>query len=367
MILDALHRVSNHSQSLAREEARTVMTEVLAGDCTDAQIAALLVALRMKGETVEEIVGFAEAIRAAATPLPIQSAKDHSGSSALDLSGTGRDALLDSAHNSDGLVDTSGTGGDAAGTFNISTATAFVTAGAGVRVAKHGNRSISSKCGSADVMEALGVRIQLSPERAAKCLHEVGICFLYAPDLHPSMKQVQKVRRELRMRTMFNLLGPLTNPAHASGQVVGVYAIEMVEKLAEALSMLGARRALVVHGLDGLDEITVTGPTRVAEARDGTVRTYEIDPEEFGMRRANLKDISGGDAAQNAAIIRELLAGNKSPRRDVVLLNSAAALVAAGRADHLAEALPIAARSIDSGAARDKLSALIAFTKTLSS
>ena len=347
MILDALHRIANRGQSLARAEAREVMAEVLAGNCSDAQIAALLVALRMKGETVEEIVGFAEAIRAAATPLPIASA------SALDLSGTGRDAL----------VDTSGTGGDASGTFNISTATAFVTAGADVRVAKHGNRSISSKCGSADVMEALGVNIQLTPEHAAQCLHEVGICFLYAPDLHSSMKQVQKVRRELRLRTMFNLLGPLTNPAHASGQVVGVYALEMVEKLAEALSMLGLRRALVVHGLDGLDEITITGPTRIAEARDGTVRTYEVDPEEFGMKRATLDDIAGGDAAENAAIIRDLLSGKKSARRDVVLLNSAAALVAAGRADHLAEAIPLAAQSIDSGAAAAKLNALASFTK----
>src|SRR6202050_3932165 len=221
MILDALHRIAHHGQSLARAEARAVMAEVLAGNCADAQIAALLVALRMKGETVEEIVGFAEAIRAAATPLPISIA-GAPASRALDLNGTGRDALAESA-----LVDTSGTGGDASGTFNISTATAFVTAGAGVRVDKHGNRSISSKCGSADVMEALGVNIQLSPDRAARCLREVGICFLYAPDLHPSMKHVQKVRRELRLRPMFNLLGPLTNPAHASGQVVGVYALEM--------------------------------------------------------------------------------------------------------------------------------------------
>jgi anthranilate phosphoribosyltransferase len=353
MILDALHRIANQGQSLARAEARDVMAEVLAGNCTDAQISALLVALRMKGETVEEIVGFAEAIRTAATPLPIAPA----GASALDLSGTGRDALAESA-----LVDTSGTGGDAAGTFNISTATAFVTAGAGVRVAKHGNRSISSKCGSADVMEALGVNIQLSPERAALCLRQVGICFLYAPNLHYSMKQVQKVRRELRMRTMFNLLGPLTNPAHASGQVVGVYALEMVEKLAEALSMLGLHRALVVHGLDGLDEITITGPTRIAEAREGSVRTYEVDPEEFGMKRATLEDISGGDAPENAAIVREVLSGKKSPRRDVVLLNSAAALVAAGRADHLAEAIPLATQSIDSGAAAAKLAALEKFT-----
>jgi anthranilate phosphoribosyltransferase len=350
MILDALHRIANHGQSLARAEARDVMAEVLAGTCTDAQISALLVALHMKGETVEEIVGFAEAIRAAATPLPISPASTET--SALDLSGTGRDAL----------VDTCGTGGDASGTFNISTASAFVTAGAGVQVAKHGNRSLTSKCGSADVMEALGVHIQLSPERAAQCLREIGICFLYAPDLHSSMKQVQKVRRELRLRTMFNLLGPLTNPAHASGQVVGVYALDMVEKLAEALSMLGLHRALVVHGLDGLDEITITGPTRVAEARDGIVRTYEVDPEEFGMKRARLEDISGGDAADNAAIVREVLAGKKSPRRDVVLLNSAAALVAAGRVDHLADGIPVAAESIDSGAAAAKLAALARFT-----
>ena len=358
MILETLHRIANHGQSLARAEAREVMAEVLAGNCTDAQIAALLVALRLKGETVEEIVGFAEAIRAAATPLPIWLATEEtSGSGALDLSGTGRDALVESS-----LVDTSGTGGDASGTFNISTATAFVTAGAGVRVAKHGNRSISSKCGSADVMEALGVNIQLSPERAAQCLREVGICFLYAPDLHSSMKQVQKVRRELRLRTMFNLLGPLTNPAHASGQVVGVYALEMVEKLAEALSMLGLHRALVVHGLDGLDEITITGPTRIAEARDGSVRTYEADPEEFGMKRATLEEIAGGDASDNAAIIREVLSGKKSACRDVVLLNSAAALVAAGRVDHLADGIPLAAQSIDSGAVANKLEILARFT-----
>jgi anthranilate phosphoribosyltransferase len=351
MILDALHRIANHTQSLDRFEAREVMSEVLAGKCSDAQIAALLIALRMKGETVEEIVGFAEAIRLAAAPLPIR------GADALAVSGTGRDALAEES-----LVDTSGTGGDASGTFNISTATALVAAGAGVRVAKHGNRSISSKCGSADVVEALGINIQLSPERAAQCLREVGICFLYAPNLHPAMKQVQAVRRELRMRTMFNLLGPLTNPAHANGQVVGVYSLDLIEKLAEALSMLGLHRALVVHGLDGLDEITITGTTRVAEAREGSVRTYEVEPEEFGMTRAALKEIAGGDATGNAAIIRAVLGGEKSPRRDVVLLNAAAALVAADKADHLVDAIPVVAESIDSGAAANKLEALSAFT-----
>jgi anthranilate phosphoribosyltransferase len=372
MILDALHRLANHSQSLSRDEARDVMAEVLAGKCTDAQIAAILIALRMKGETVEEIVGFAEAIRAAAAPLPIYRENDRgsdpgNASDALAVTGTGRDALSEQSTSEESpadsfLIDTSGTGGDASGTFNISTATALVTAGAGVRVAKHGNRSISSKCGSADVVEALGINIQLSPERAAQCLREIGICFLYAPNLHPAMKQVQGIRRELRMRTMFNLLGPLTNPARASGQVVGVYVLDLVEKLAEALSMLGLRRALVVHGLDGLDEITITGVTRVAEARDGSVRSYEIEPEEFGMKRAALQDISGGDAAGNAEIIRAVLAGEKSPRRDVVLLNSAAALVAAGKADHIAEAIPLAVKSIDFGAAAAKLEALIRFS-----
>jgi anthranilate phosphoribosyltransferase len=357
MILEALHRIANQSESLSRAESRAVMADVLAGNCTDAQIAGLLVALRIKGETVEEIVGFAEAIRAAAARLPIER---EDSSAAIDVSGTGRDALADA--DSDSLIDTSGTGGDASGTFNISTATALVTAGAGVRVAKHGNRSISSKCGSADVVEALGINIQLSPERTAQCLREIGICFLYAPNLHPAMKQVQGVRRELRMRTMFNLLGPLTNPARASGQVVGVYSLELVEKLAEALSMLGLRRALVVHGLDGLDEITVTAPTRIAEAREGSVRSYEIEPEEFGMTRGTLADLAGGDASENAATIRALLAGDKSPRRDVVLLNSAAALVAAGRAEHLEQAVPLAAKSIDSGAAAAKLDALARFT-----
>ncbi len=346
MILDALHRIANHRQPLSREEARAVMAEVLTGKCTDAQIAALLVALHMKGETVEEIVGFAEAIRAAATPLSIHQ------NSTVDVSGTGRDAL----------VDTCGTGGDASGTFNISTATALVVAGAGVRVAKHGNRSVTSKCGSADVMEALGVSISLPPTRLAACLEEVGIAFLFAPAMHSAMKYVQPARRELRLRTVFNLLGPLTNPAHASAQVVGVYSVELVEKLAEALSMLGLHRAMVVHGLDGLDEITITGPTRVAEVREGSVRTYEVTPEEFGIERAPIEDISGGDAAANAAIIREILSGRKSPKRDVVLLNAAAALVAAGRADHVAEALPLAARSIDSGAAAEKLEAMVRFT-----
>jgi len=340
--------VANHRQSLSREQAREVMAEVLSGKCSDAQISALLVAMHMKGETVEEIVGFAEAIRAAATALP--SIED----STVDVSGTERDAL----------VDTCGTGGDTSGTFNISTATAFVAAGAGVRIAKHGNRSISSKCGSADVMEALGVRIDLPPERVAACLKEVGIAFLYAPAMHSAMKYVQPARRELRLRTVFNLLGPLTNPAHASAQVVGVYSADLVEKLAEALSMLGLRGAMVVHGSDGLDEITITGPTRIAEVRDGAVHTFEVTPEEFGMNRASLADISGGDAAANAAIIRNVLGGKKSACRDVVILNAAATLVVAGRARHLSDGVEIAAKAIDSGAAAAKLESLVTFTNS---
>ena len=346
MITDVLHRLANHCQSLAQAEARAVMTEVLTGKCSEAQIAALLVALHMKGETVEEIVGFAEAIRAAATPLEL-----HDGS-LLDASGTGRDAL----------IDTCGTGGDASGTFNISTATALVAAGAGIRVAKHGNRSVTSKCGSADVMEALGVNINLTSVRLAQCLEQVGIAFLFAPAMHSAMKYVQPVRRELRLRTVFNLLGPLTNPARATCQVVGVYSDDLVEKLAEALSMLGLRRALVVHGSDGLDEITISGPTRVGEVRDGRVRTYEVTPEECGLRRATLDNIAGGDAVMNASLIRDVLAGEKSACRDVVLLNTGAALVAASRADHLRDAVPVAAQAIDSGAALEKLNALIAFS-----
>lgn len=346
MILDALHKIANHCSSLSRDEAREVMSEILRGETTNAQIGALLVALHMKGETVEEIVGFAQAIRAAANPL-----QDEAGE-ALDLSGTGRDAL----------VDTCGTGGDTSGTFNISTATALVTAGAGVRVAKHGNRSISSKCGSADVMEALGVNINLPVHRIAACLHETGIAFLFAPAMHSAMKYVQPARRELRLRTVFNLLGPLTNPARASAQVVGVYSADLVEKLAEALSELGVRRALVVHGRDGLDEITITGASKVAEVRNGSVRSYEVSPEDFGLRRGALEEIGGGDAHQNAAIIRKIIGGERSCRRDVVILNAAASLVAAGHADRISEAVPLAAYAIDSGHAQQRLQLLVEFT-----
>jgi anthranilate phosphoribosyltransferase len=346
MISDALHQIVVHRRDLSREEARAAMAEVLSGEATDAQIGALLVGLQMKGETVDEIVGFAEAIRAAATPLMVHD-------STLDVSGTERDALLD----------TCGTGGDASGTFNISTATALVVAGAGVRVAKHGNRSVTSKCGSADVVEALGVNINLPADRIAQCLEKVGVAFLFAPAMHSAMKYVQPARRELKLRTVFNLLGPLTNPANASCQVVGVYTDGLVEKLADVLLHLGLKRALVVHGSDGLDEITISGPTRIAELRDRQVRTYEVSPEQFGLERAPLSSIEGGDAQVNAEIIRNILNGERSPKRDVVLLNAAAALVAAGQADSISAAIPVAAYAIDSGQAKGRLQLLVEFTR----
>jgi anthranilate phosphoribosyltransferase len=347
MITDAIHKIAHHRINLSREESRTVMTEVLAGKASDAQIAALLVALHMKGETVEEIVGFAEAIRAAAQPIA------NLDGSALDVSGTDRDAL----------VDTCGTGGDASDTFNISTVTALTIAGAGVRVAKHGNRGITSKCGSADVMEALGVNITIPTARIADCLKEVGIAFMFAPAMHTATKYVQPARRELRpLRSVFNLLGPLTNPAGASAQVVGVYSADLVGKLAKALQMLGLNRALVVHGSDGLDEISISGPTNIGEVRGEWVRVYEVTPDQFGFQTAPLSAISGGDVKKNADIIWSILEGEKSPRRDIVLMNAAAALVAAGKADSLKEAIPLAVESIDSGSARSKLAALVEFT-----
>jgi anthranilate phosphoribosyltransferase len=349
MITDALHSIASHRQSLSRVEARAVMGDILAGKCTDAQIAALLVALHMKGETVDEIVGFAQAIRAEATHLALPDAEKNS---LVDASDTERDAL----------VDTCGTGGDASGTFNISTATALAVAGAGVRVAKHGNRSVSSKCGSADVIEALGVRLTIPPERVTECLEQVGIAFLFAPAMHSAMKYVQPARRELKLRTVFNLLGPLCNPANASAQVVGVYSDDLVMKLAEALRQLGLKRALVVHGSDGLDEITISGKTLVAEVRKNGVHTYEVEPEEFGFERVPLSEICGGDVEENAEIIRAILAGERSPRRDVVLLNAAAALVAAGRAETIKQAVPLAAYAIDSGDAKGKLELLVEFT-----
>ncbi len=338
MLVEAI-RKAEARENLTRREAEAAMEELLSGRAGDAQIVSLLAALRAKGETVEELVGFATAMRRHAQPV------------------------FNSGRRPDGrLVDTCGTGGDAKGTFNISTAAAFVVAGAGARVAKHGNRSFSSKCGSADVIEALGVHLDVPPERVGAAIEQVGIGFLFAPKVHTAMRHAAAARRQLGGRTVFNLLGPLTNPAGASVQVLGVFAARLTEPLASALAALGVERAFVVHGADGLDEISLSGETYVAEVRNGKVRSYTVAPEDFGLPRASLEALRGDDAAENACIIRGILSGELGPRRDVVLANAAAALMAVQLAGDLLEGVRIAAASIDSGAARVKLEALIAFT-----
>jgi anthranilate phosphoribosyltransferase len=349
-IVDAIRRVVD-GQHLDRVEAESVMDGIMSGKATDAQIAAFLTALRMKCETVEELIGFARVIRAKASPVRPGCIVDAA------FSGTEREML----------VDTCGTGGDAAGTFNISTATAFVVAGAGVQVAKHGNRSVSGICGSADVVEALGIRIDLTPESVARCIDEVGIGFLYAPLLHSAMRYVMLARREMKIRTVFNLLGPLCNPAGANAQVLGVYAEKLTDMMAQVLCELGVKRALVVHGLDGLDEITISGETKISEVRDGEVRTYYVSPEDFGLQRATIDQIQGGDAQRNAEIIREVLSHRGGVKQDVVLLNAAAGLVAGGKARHLREGIEMARASIRSGAAIARLERLVALTQHLGS
>lgn len=333
---EALHKVVRR-ENLSEDEAMSVMGEILAGESSPALIGSLLTALAMKGETVDEIVGFARAMRAAATRIPCKTP----GAA---------------------LVDTCGTGGDGSQTFNISTVSAFVVAGAGVAVAKHGNRSISSRCGSADVLEAAGVNVALTPERMAQSIDEVGIGFLFAPTIHTAMKHAGPVRAELKMRTVFNLLGPLTNPAGAAAQVIGVFDGERVPQIAEALARLGVSRAFVVHGHDGLDEITTTGPTRIAEVRDGEVTEREVSPEEFGVPRASKEELAGGERDENAAILKGILSSETGAKRDIVLVNAAAALVVAGKAAGFADAAQVAAESIDSGKAREKLEALVRFT-----
>jgi len=326
--------------SLSRADAEAAMEELLSGRMAEDDIVRLLAGLREKGETVEEIVGFAAVMRrhaknafpAGRTPPP-------------------------------GLVDTCGTGGGTPGTFNISTAATFVAAGAGVRVAKHGNRSYNSKSGSADVLEALGVRMDLPIERAGAAIEEIGIGFLFAQMAHISMRHAAGARKRLGGHTIMNLLGPLTNPAGARAQVTGVFDARWVEPEARALAELGAQRAFVVHGADGLDEISLSGETFVSEVRDGSVRSYGIAPEDFGLERAPLELISGGDAVENAAIIRAILNGERGPRRDVVVANASAAIVAGGRAAGFREAAELAAEAIDSRAAFEKLLALIDFIK----
>lgn len=335
LIKEAILKVTE-GINLAEAEAEAVMHEIMEGAATPAQTAAYLTALRMKGETVEEITGSARAMREKA--LRIRS----------------DDPLV---------VDTCGTGGDRSHTFNISTTAAFVVAGTGIRVAKHGNRSVSSRSGSADVLKALGVNIDLAPPRTEECLNEVGVCFLFAPLFHGAMKHALGPRREIGIRTLFNVLGPLANPAGASVQVLGVYSDALVDLMGRVLVNLGSRHCFIVHGSDGLDEISVTGPSRVCEGRDGRVSCYHVEPGQFGMRKASLKAIAGGGPDENADILTAILKGEKGPRRDIALLNAAPAIVACGKAQSLQEGVEAAAASIDSGAAINKLEALKKFTR----
>jgi len=334
MIQEALAQVAQ-GKGLSREQAGRTMSELMAGLSTPAQTGAFLAALATKGETVEEITGFARVMRTMATRV-----------------NTSRRPL----------VDTCGTGGDHSGTFNISTTAALVVAGAGVAVAKHGNRSATSRCGSADVLEELGVNIGLDAERVGTCIDEIGIGFLYARSLHAAMKHVAPVRRELRIRTVFNILGPLANPACACGQVMGVFDAALVEPLARVLANLGTRRAFVVAGSDGLDELTLSGPSNVAEAVGPQVHTFTLTPEDVGLPRAGREELIGGDAHTNAALLRGVLEGERGPRRDIVLLNAAAAILAGDAAAGWQEGVAIAAESIDSGAALEKLNMLVKYS-----
>lgn len=336
MLVEAIRTVVE-KEDLSFDKAAAVMDEIMSGRATDAQIGSFITALRLKGETVDEISGFASVMK--------------------------KHALQVSPH-AKNVVDTCGTGGDVPNTFNISTTTAFVVAGAGVPVAKHGNRSVSSKSGSADVLEALGIRLDLPVEQAERAIDEVGIGFLFAPSFHIAMKYAIGPRRQIGIRTVFNVLGPLTNPASAPHQVVGVYDKELTEVLARVLGKLGTAHALVVHGDDGMDEISITGPTTISEMKNGEVSTYEIDPSMFEMPVSPLESIEGGDAEENAEILISILKGEKGPRRDIVLLNAAGALVAADKAINFQEGIRLAAESIDSGAAIAKLDALKKFTNS---
>ena len=338
--------------TLSRAEARSALTQMLSGDAADVDVAMLLTAMAERGETVDELTGFAEAMRVLSMPVPLSDDER---------------ALL---------VDTCGTGGDGKGTFNISTGAALVAAAAGAKVAKHGNRAVTSKCGSADVLEALGVAVALPAELAVECLRASGFMFLYAPALHPSLKRVQPVRRALGFRTIFNLAGPLTNPAGARAQVMGVFAADRVALVAESMANLGVRHAFVVHGSDGLDELTLSGESEVAEVRgEGTglriqavadVRAFRVHPSDAGLSVASLHSLQGGDtAAENAAILESILLGETGPRRDIVLLNAAAALMASGIAANFGEGVERGAEAIDAGQAEKTLEALREFSKTV--
>ncbi len=323
-------------RSLSMDEAASVMEEIMAGEVTPAQFGAFVTALRLKGETVDEIAGMARTMRAKAV--------------AVTVAGP--------------VVDTCGTGGDGLSTFNISTTAAFVVAGAGLKVAKHGNRAMSSQCGSADVLEALGVRLELSAEQVQRCLQEVGMGFMFAPSFHPAMKYAAAPRREIGIRTVFNILGPLTNPAGARAQVLGVADGSLVEKLALVLQSLGCHHALVVHGEDGLDEITLSGKTQVCELKDGRIESYSVSPEDFGLAGAGLDSLRGGTAEENATLLRNILAGAPGPQRDVVLMNAAAALVAGDRVPSLEPGIDLASQALASGQALAKLEQLIEFSQS---
>jgi len=334
MIKEAIAKVVER-RNLTEDEMASVMREIMEGEATPAQIASIITALRMKGETVDEITGAARVMREKALKVKTKASV---------------------------VVDTCGTGGDESFTFNISTAAAFVAAGAGLTVAKHGNRSVSSKSGSADVLKSLGVNIEAEVQKVEECLDSIGIGFLFAPLMHGAMKYAAPVRREIGIRTIFNILGPLTNPAGAQYQVLGVYRSELTEVLANVLKNLGSTRAFVVSGNDGLDEMTLTTETKVSELKDGTVNTYFIKPEEFGMTRCKLFELQGGEPDDNARIIREILKGDKGPKRDVVVLNAAAAIAASARAKEIKEGIKLAEEAIDSGKALEKLEKMIEIT-----
>ncbi len=334
MIKDAIAKLIER-QHLTEAEAEAVMQEIMEGQATPAQIAAYLTALRMNGETADEITGSARAMREKATRI------------------RPRDPVV---------VDTCGTGGDGGTTFNVSTTVAFVVAGAGITVAKHGNRAVSSRSGSADVLTCLGVRIDLLPEQVEACVNEIGIGFLFAPIFHGAMKHAVGPRQEIGVRTIFNLLGPLTNPAGATVQIVGVYEEGLCDLLANVLMRLGVRHCYVVHGMDGLDEITLTDRTRICEGKAGRLTSYLVEPRDFGFQRVRLKDLTGGDAEENARIIRDILSGREGPRQQLVQLNAAPALVACGKAATLQDGVALAQTIIRSGAAMDKLERLIKWT-----
>lgn len=335
--LDVLSRFGH----LQEDEAEAVMHQIMTGGATEAQIGAYLMALRMKGETQDEITGSARAMRSNSQHVTTQFQGD--------------------------LLDTCGTGGDRSGTFNISTTVAFIAAGAGIKVAKHGNRAASSKCGSADVLAQLGVSLDLTPEQVGQCIDEVGIGFLFAAKLHPAMKHAIGPRKQMAIRTIFNILGPLTNPAGAQRQLMGVFAYDLTDFLAHVLGKLGSKSAMVVSGYGGLDELTTTGPNRVSHFKDGKVTGYEINPQDYGFRGANIRELLGDDAPTNAAILRGVLSGEiKDAKRDVVLLNAAAALIAADHVDNIGDGISRAAEVVDSGAALQKLDGLIAYSKQIS-